>query len=190
MVRVHHPTATASVGSPHPRGDGPQLRQRCRPRGSFSPPAWGWSVSSTLPVWWNMVLPTRVGMVRLRGRWVGSPYGSPHPRGDGPDGNSTLIAAGQFSPPAWGWSAPLVIWRAWRAVLPTRVGMVRLSQRPPLLSPGSPHPRGDGPAAAWWARNERLFSPPAWGWSARLVERQSYGRVLPTRVGMVREQQT
>ena len=31
-----------------------------------------------------------------------------------------------------------------------------------------------------------LFSPPAWGWSARIVQNFSAVSVLPTRVGMVR----
>ena len=34
------------MGSPHPRGDGPQYQARCSNGTGFSPPAWGWSVAA------------------------------------------------------------------------------------------------------------------------------------------------
>src|SRR5436309_212073 len=71
-------------------------------------------------------------------------------------------------------------------VLPTRVGMVRLSS---LISPtgkSSPHTRGDGPASILKVAVPGWFSPHAWGWSGLGLERGAARSVLPTRVAMVR----
>src|SRR5438093_1381641 len=54
------------------------------------------------------------------------------------------------------------------------------------MAPGSPHPRGDGPASTLFAHASTGFSPPAWGWSAVCPAYHSGYPVLPTRVGMVR----
>ena len=74
-----------------------------------------------------------------------------------------------FSPPAWGWSDDLSEYIEWINVLPTRVGMVRIYAETGEDWRGSPHPRGDGPMALVVEVLEIEFSPPAWGWSARLV---------------------
>ena len=74
----------------------------------------------------ELVLPTRVGMVRYG---VAAEYyliSSPHPRGDGPPQTLTIPWYFLFSPPAWGWSEYAAEIVAWHAVLPTRVGMVRV----------------------------------------------------------------
>ena len=70
----------------------------------FSPPAWGWSVIVHIYGVSVTVLPTRVGMVRLGLNGEADGEGSPHPRGDGPDGIALLDRTLAFSPPAWGWS--------------------------------------------------------------------------------------
>ncbi len=71
-------------------------------------------------------------------------------------------------------------------VLPTRVGMVRRTHGGRAMSACSPHPRGDGPLLLDAEIVVRVFSPPAWGWSAGLVRLTLFDAVLPTRVGMVR----
>ncbi len=125
-------------------------------------------------------------MVRTTRRVRGFPWSSPHPRGDGPCASIPRRNARSFSPPAWGWSAsPLDIQRQ-RHVLPTRVGMVRVSKHYTARSHRSPHPRGDGPPSAFPASRQRAFSPPAWGWSGDVFIRRPRRGVLPTRVGMVR----
>ncbi len=55
----------------------------------------------------------------------------------------------------------------------------------PLIM-GSPHTRGDGPSRCIVSIFCPQFSPHAWGWSARRPFIHPVGRVLPTRVGMVR----
>ena len=117
-------------------------------------------------------------------QWVGQ--GSPHPRGDGPEATGIRSGPKRFSPPAWGWSAPLRRPHIHPRVLPTRVGMVRLqtAARPGLRR--SPHPRGDGPVNRKKPEYRPGFSPPAWGWSGSLLSLPFTTFVLPTRVGMVR----
>ncbi len=186
MVRQRADRCVVCPGSPHSRGDGPLLAVSWNARGAFSPLAWGWSELKRLAVLDQLVLPTRVGMVRCLPPNVPARARSPHSRGDGP--TSTVIHAREllFSPLAWGWSE--MGWPAsWRArVLPTRVGMVRALGPGSLAAPGSPHSRGDGPELLLHQTLLLLFSPLAWGWSAvwRLLCHSLL--VLPTRVGMVR----
>ena len=152
----------------------------------FSPPAWGWSGRIWQRFLRGDVLPTRVGMVRQLVTLVIRFSCSPHPRGDGPPNSQHHWCGRSFSPPAWGWSGV----RGWSgcmiAVLPTRVGMVRQSQRLSPVGTRSPHPRGDGPLEPKVEPQPHEFSPPAWGWSVSSVVRFVTGSVLPTRVGMVR----
>ena len=91
------------------------------------------------------VLPTRVGMVRDQDTCHRPGHGSPHPRGDGPQTRFTAIFRKPFSPPAWGWSGTNATEATALLVLPTRVGMVRMSQIAIVRAACSPHPRGDGP---------------------------------------------
>ena len=73
-----------------------------------------------------------------------------------------------------------------RQVLPTRVGMVRLTMPVAGVTFGAPHPRGDGPINHGTGVESIACSPPAWGWSGVTASRNRFGQVLPTRVGMVR----
>jgi len=92
---------------------------------AFSPLAWGWSADAGLRSGSYPVLPTRVGMVRGVPARMLSTACSPHSRGDGPRLGFWLPSLFGFSPLAWGWSENKVREPAGRAVLPTRVGMVR-----------------------------------------------------------------
>ncbi len=111
---------------------------------------------------------------------------SPHPRGDGPNRIWVTLTLVLFSPPAWGWSALQRQQRPLQRVLPTRVGMVRSVMSRLVYLGGSPHPRGDGPRGRPAGVAEKLFSPPAWGWSGCGASFLTPPPVLPTRVGMVR----
>ncbi len=186
MVRLASCVADANACSPHPRGDGPYLSKASRIPALFSPPAWGWSAFWLTEHGTQLVLPTRVGMVRGNPQIHVAELRSPHPRGDGPGWGLPDDEPGLFSPPAWGWSVANVLMRNPLQVLPTRVGMVRGNRDDAFLGRSSPHPRGDGP----WVPRDRWrsgqFSPPAWGWSVKLSAPNGGGLVLPTRVGMVR----
>ncbi len=186
MVRFHVCNKRLTVGSPHPRGDGPRCPGRCDARVGFSPPAWGWSATFALVDKPNAVLPTRVGMVRIGLYPSRTLASSPHPRGDGPITGVQVWGYGWFSPPAWGWSVRILRAHRIAPVLPTRVGMVRPTGAGAARSPGSPHPRGDGPRRGQRLLKPTWFSPPAWGWSGLSGVRISVSKVLPTRVGMVR----
>ena len=155
-------------------------------RWSCSPPAWGWSVYPREHDHRRDVLPTRVGMVRrpcLIQRW---PRRAPHPRGDGPAFGGKIFTESGCSPPAWGWSEMNTVRALDARVLPTRVGMVRLSATTSATHSCAPHPRGDGPKPNAKHTTTTTCSPPAWGWSVWVSAFVHLGGVLPTRVGMVR----
>ncbi len=155
-------------------------------RAEFSPPAWGWSGVPSGFTGEPSVLPTRVGMVRQTARPALARNRSPHPRGDGPGNPRKNCFRRSFSPPAWGWSEILERGIVEGAVLPTRVGMVRVQGTRTGDRESSPHPRGDGPQPHKAKRTPLKFSPPAWGWSVGIVHGTRRVPVLPTRVGMVR----
>ncbi len=91
-----------------------------------------------------------------------------------------------FSPPTWGWSVNSFKLSLPNSVLPTHVGMVRLSSTSPSAPACSPHPRGDGPAQILPTPCPTPFSPPTWGWSELSPTAANSSSVLPTHVGMVR----
>ncbi len=66
MVREKRGPLSFTVRSPHARGDGPETRREERSIAAFSPRAWGWSALPLESVTCCTVLPTRVGMVRVR----------------------------------------------------------------------------------------------------------------------------
>ena len=84
MVREQQVKEFEIDGSPHPRGDGPVPLFSGTIKSRFSPPAWGWSVRQESLPQQQLVLPTRVGMVRFPALIALAPRRSPHPRGDGP----------------------------------------------------------------------------------------------------------
>src|SRR5271165_2471898 len=114
-----------TLRSPHTRGDGPNTTTGFATINWFSPHAWGWSEKAKPDAEGHLVLPTRVGMVRLLFERDYFHVRSPHTRGDGPQayhGSQLLV---MFSPHAWGWSALDRDRSCTAVVLPTRVGMVR-----------------------------------------------------------------
>src|SRR5271165_5281568 len=96
------------------------------------------------------------------------------------------VRSGAFSPHAWGWSVSAAWVSATNAVLPTRVGMVRVDDCGRASGLRSPHTRGDGPSVWNCVALHTPFSPHAWGWSDSADRRLLHLLVLPTRVGMVR----
>src|SRR5665647_1230046 len=165
MVRSWLEYCSAWNGAPHPRGDGPVTLARTNQVSLCSPPAWGWSEGGLIVVLGIGVLPTRVGMVRVRLVRGISQGSAPHPRGDGPFNGCRVTATGECSPPAWGWSAGEPGVHHHREVLPTRVGMVRPAQPSEDAQSSAPHPRGDGPSSDFCNNYFAQCSPPAWGWS-------------------------
>ncbi len=84
MVRIAVRPEDRIFHFPHTRGDGPS-RPPVRAGGrKFSPHAWGWSVSARRRGGWDMIFPTRVGMVRPEPQKKRTPSHFPHTRGDGP----------------------------------------------------------------------------------------------------------
>ncbi|MDB6076090.1 MAG: hypothetical protein JWO89_3730 [Verrucomicrobiaceae bacterium] len=166
MVRIIVTLADSGRGSPHSRGDGPPWQRDKDLASQFSPLAWGWSPVDGRCIQHPMVLPTRVGMVRFKPVHEKDTIGSPHSRGDGPEGHHCAILRFQFSPLAWGWSDYLAPACSDETVLPTRVGMVRRARGGLVEGHGSPHSRGDGPGRAMMRSWGCRFSPLAWGWSA------------------------
>ena len=144
---------------PHARGDGP------------SSPA----VGARAPV-----IPTRVGMVRLRDQRKAASRRSP--RAWGWSGADARHAPMRQDPHARGDGPPAAKQPAGQKEIPTRVGMVR-----GVWSEANqdPHARGDGPG--WRGGRESAEIPTRVG----MVRAQPRGRqcdrqVIPTRVGMDR----
>src|ERR1035438_5693816 len=73
-------------------------------------------------------------------------------------------------------------------MLPTRVGMVRGWVCLRIRIRDAPHSRGDGPTVINLDTVPDPCSPLAWGWSAAEPGPTCHGNMLPTRVGMVRNQ--
>ena len=84
MFRYGETTGYSGFGSPHPRGDVPHHNGVNVVKWLFSPPAWGCSVETRVDHLPGDVLPTRVGMFRLRIWRSTLRLRSPHPRGDVP----------------------------------------------------------------------------------------------------------
>ncbi len=159
MVRFTVTANFAAGGSPHTRGDGPHIKSAKGCDGLFSPHAWGWSVLKNVTISSRKVLPTRVGMVRPQCWLVRLLGSSPHTRGDGPRLGGVRRRPTSFSPHAWGWSASQIVNASAKAVLPTRVGMVRCSSCATHQQLGSPHTRGDGPETPVYSMAPKGFSP-------------------------------
>jgi len=172
--------------SPHACGDGPRNRRYADSDSPFSPRVWGWSEWRPGETFPGLVLPTRVGMVRRTAPCSSRRTSSPHACGDGPCSMEPPGSWATFSPRVWGWSEARTYLRNRRAVLPTRVGMVRCSCRGRAWLWRSPHACGDGPDSIGSWLQLRRFSPRVWGWSAARRTADPGGAVLPTRVGMVR----
>src|SRR5208282_4478612 len=186
MVRLSSLRRGCSRCSPHACGDGPPSVAPPRRERRFSPRVWGWSGCHHYAAAAHGVLPTRVGMVRNRARLIPSPRRSPHACGDGPYclANSLFLSA--FSPRVWGWSVDVLHAHVGLGVLPTRVGMVRVSRETFIPTGRSPHACGDGPLTEIAKAKVPEFSPRVWGWSVAVALTVITGTVLPTRVGMVR----
>ena len=115
------------------------------------------------------------------------PRSCPHARGDGPRRTPLGVRLLQLSPRAWGWSGGRLANSWHRIVVPTRVGMVRQLLRLRRGTARCPHARGDGPSVMVVLNLEIQLSPRAWGWSVHNEKKGHILRVVPTRVGMVRE---
>src|SRR5208337_3567506 len=188
MVRRDQARDAAGSSSPHVRGDGPRSMTSNQIATKFSPRAWGWSGLESRGASDSAVLPTCVGMVRTSTHRSSGLASSPHVRGDGPICNTDSRPSTLFSPRAWGWSVLIVLWRNDQDVLPTCVGMVRVSWPTDRNMTRSPHVRGDGPPAWELERTRGWFSPRAWGWSGNFFRVEWDLTVLPTCVGMVRRE--
>ena len=186
MVRRKKMTIGQQIGCPHARGDGPWKTRALSCTRSLSPRAWGWSDEIVNREQDKLVVPTRVGMVRGTRPNMWKPPRCPHARGDGPAGWAVRTFARLLSPRAWGWSVSALHATGHFKVVPTRVGMVRSASSESESPARCPHARGDGPCNAGALQGAGGLSPRAWGWSASPWPPSPRGRVVPTRVGMVR----
>ena len=73
------------------------------------------------------LLPTRVGMARIRVGRRAAARAAPHTRGDGPAYLEGMPEVTFCSPHAWGWPATRATRLPEARLLPTRVGMARSS---------------------------------------------------------------
>ena len=125
MFRLDFVHVVCFLGSPHTRGDVPELRCVIQAKATFSPHAWGCSDSGAGRPTHTSVLPTRVGMFRDMTDGNTSTGRSPHTRGDVPTNADYQKKLLKFSPHAWGCSDAAERDGDRDGVLPTRVGMFR-----------------------------------------------------------------
>src|SRR5690606_22185999 len=124
MVRPRWRACSSPSGAPHARGDGPSAAVTRPWAWACSPRTWGWSVGRSHAATGGEVLPTHVGMVRLRWFRTSDPMGAPHARGDGPTPVTRSGCMFSCSPRTWGWSDFVPNGVEAFFVLPTHVGMV------------------------------------------------------------------
>ncbi len=186
MARLSSSSKRWRFRFPHPRGDGPQIREPALWAMVISPPAWGWPAQSPDIKAALGDFPTRVGMARRAATACSMCHRFPHPRGDGP---ATIINAARavaISPPAWGWPVLRKSEEPHSSDFPTRVGMAPDANANQGRSDGFPHPRGDGPLNGVRFYGFALISPPAWGWPGSPIGYICRFDDFPTRVGMAR----
>ena len=172
MFRPRLCARCSADGFPHTRGDVPDCDETPRTREQFSPHAWG--CSADLVALWRrgLVFPTRVGMFRWPWRAWRASSSFPHTRGDVPTCATAAPPNLSFSPHAWGCSAARPLRGATVGVFPTRVGMFRPRRRQTRAGVRFPHTRGDVPDAPSRHPARVMFSPHAWGCSARVRRRK------------------
>ncbi len=190
MVRASLVVMASPERFPHACGDGPHLAGATGGDMRFSPRVWGWSAKKiTVRQQWA-VFPTRVGMVQFAQCLVRTYDRFPHACGDGPESAMDSLQAMWFSPRVWGWSDGVGAVHCLFGVFPTRVGMVRDVWAGRRARHGFPHACGDGPTQPGDDETVDLFSPRVWGWSDFRNAERPWVFVFPTRVGMVRLENT
>ena len=187
MFRGARRAGRRSPASPHARGDVPAVEDaRCRLSG-FSPPTWGYSAGENRRQDARALLPTPVGMFRRPDSRQCHEGPSPHARGDVPPAVEWVRGQIRFSPRPWGCSEATRPRLCGRSLLPTPVGMFRRSRGRSPSARTSPHARGDVPMNADQAVWNATFSPRPWGCSVRANATEGAGGLLPTPVGMFRD---
>src|SRR5690606_3043315 len=114
---------------------------------SSSPRAWGCTDGRRHWRFRQRVVPTRVGVYRGTYSIAGPTRSRPHARGGVPRSPYPSESTTKSSPRAWGCTVTAP-WRDRdRMVVPTRVGVYRLSAHPRRGTTGRPHARGGVPTS-------------------------------------------
>ena len=132
------------------------------------------------------VVPTYVGVDRLRPACAGIRACCPHVCGGGPGVRGGSLMAAELSPRMWGWTECVAIIDEEENVVPTYVGVDRCPT--PVLPTMSccPHVCGGGPSGALKSSPSLALSPRMWGWTVRLRSAAHWKAVVPTYVGVDR----
>ena len=157
-----------TTGCPHTRGGGPYPGSVVDQRYPLSPHTWGWTGSSKTGELMKKLSPHTWGwtaLFRLSGEFVAR---CPHTRGGGP----FRLLHCEFD----------------AAVVPTHVGVDREKQTSKLGISSCPHTRGGGPESPTRIWPSMWLSPHTWGWTALYHRIIPLSRVVPTHVGVDRDQ--
>ena len=90
----------------------------------------------------------------------------------------------EFSPHAWGWTVDRGALMEKLRVFPTRVGVDLVGDLVECRIARFPHTRGGGPYEPKNDDSVFRFSPHAWGWTSRSIQKLKQKVVFPTRVGV------
>ncbi len=143
--------------------------RRSRRSSRSSPPAWGCLRRPVLAPVVAAVLPTRVGVPRLRAHQAGAGRGPPHPRGGASGAPLCADCNLASSPPAWGCLHVVMSRGNLGLVLPTRVGVPPSPADVRRHAASPPHPRGGASTGSASRVTTTESSPPAWGCLALTV---------------------
>src|SRR5207248_306061 len=105
--RTRHIRVGVNIGCPHACGGGPEVFNDRQPLLGLSPRMWGWTVPQDVCTTSAAVVPTHVGVDRLKieaDQWIA---GCPHACGGGPSMGADIEAVGKLSPRMWGWTESL-----------------------------------------------------------------------------------
>ncbi len=171
---------------PHARGGGPAKATPAGVAVASSPRTWGWTASDRHPRAWLMVVPTHVGVDRAVVNRPGGIPSRPHARGGGPAQGPSRMGGCWSSPRTWGWTVRHAGPTGHRRVVPTHVGVDRVTRFPDRLSVGRPHARGGGPKGAKTIGIGGASSPRTWGWTGEDQMTADRTPVVPTHVGVDR----
>ena len=145
MDRSRRSGASAIVGFPRPRGDGPVKDVSWTGCTGVSPPTRGWTGTGPRAVSHRRGFPAHAGMDPRSSRRTATTVRFPRPRGDGPGAVDAVLRRRAVSPPTRGWTCKSG-W-SWRRMggFPAHAGMDPRKPFYPTKQHRFPRPRGDGP---------------------------------------------
>ena len=130
------------------------------------------------------VVPTRVGVYRKLNKPEEGSYGCPHASGGVPSNQRLRTIRTALSPREWGCTIYRLLPTYRATVVPTRVGVYRISCILQTWLKSCPHASGGVPITKLELDGFKALSPREWGCTDHLRGPGARPLVVPTRVGV------